>query len=227
MRHRSRRSNPATTHPAGDSGVRTTGVHGGLRDSWARFRTCPNRLSARGLLTSVEVLSSRHSFEAACAPYPHVIEDDSFSEAVSPHLEKMARVAARLAGIQDRDDVVQDALLEAWRHRRQFDPERGTMSAWILAITAHQATKLRRRALRRIHRSPEIEARDADIRIDLAGALARLTARERLAVDCYYYAGLSISETASVMRCSEGTVKSTLASARDRLRQDLAVKNGP
>jgi RNA polymerase sigma-70 factor (ECF subfamily) len=54
--------------------------------------------------------------------------------------------------------------------------------------------------------------------IDVRAAVARLTRRERLAVDCFYFADLSIAETAAVMGCSEGTVKSTLSSARERLR---------
>jgi RNA polymerase sigma-70 factor (ECF subfamily) len=40
-------------------------------------------------------------------------------------------------------------------------------------------------------------------------------------VDCFYYADLSIAETAAVMECSEGTVKSTLADARERLRSAI------
>jgi RNA polymerase sigma factor (sigma-70 family) len=145
---------------------------------------------------------------------------DSFYAAVGPHLEKMGRVAARLAGIDNRDDVVQDALLQAWRARAQFDPARGSLSAWLLAITAHQATKVRRRlALRLGSRGGQPRTiPDTDARIDLHASLRHLPPRERLALDCHYFADLSVAETAAVMRCSEGTVKSTLASAREHLR---------
>ncbi|MEV0797849.1 sigma factor-like helix-turn-helix DNA-binding protein [Kribbella sp. NPDC050281] len=37
----------------------------------------------------------------------------------------------------------------------------------------------------------------------------------------FYLADLSIAETAMVMGCSEGTVKSTLSDARARLRSEL------
>lgn len=59
---------------------------------------------------------------------------------------------------------------------------------------------------------------DLDSTIDLNASLRRLPRRERLAVDLRYFADLSTTETAAVMGCSEGTVKSTLASARQRLR---------
>jgi RNA polymerase sigma-70 factor (ECF subfamily) len=60
-------------------------------------------------------------------------------------------------------------------------------------------------------------------RVDVERALGRLTRRQRLAVGCVYFVGLSIAETAAVMGCAEGTVKSTLADARARLRTLLEV----
>lgn len=144
---------------------------------------------------------------------------DSFYDAVGPFLDKMARVAGRLAGFQEQDDVVQAALAQAWEHRSSYDPRKGALAAWMLAITAHEASRVRRRLARRLwSNEPVSSERDAEQNIDLATALTRLTARERLAIDLRYFADLSTSETAVVMGCSEGTVKSTLASARQRLR---------
>lgn len=64
---------------------------------------------------------------------------------VRPHVPAMARLAARLAGGADRDDIVQEALARAWVKRRQFDGAKGAPSAWLLAITADQARKAVRR----------------------------------------------------------------------------------
>jgi len=136
----------------------------------------------------------------------------------------MARLAARLAPAADRDDVVQEALVRAWTKRRLYDPGRGTPAAWLLAITADQAGKARRRsaaASRPTPVEPPPPASGSDP--DLARAVAALSARQRLAVDCFYYAGLTVAQTAAVMGCSEGTVKSTLSDARARLRPLLEV----
>ncbi|MFF0343789.1 RNA polymerase sigma factor [Kribbella sp. NPDC004875] len=146
---------------------------------------------------------------------------------VRPHLTAMARLAGRLAVGADRDDIVQEALARAWAKRSQYDAERGTPSAWLLAITADQARKAVRRT-----RGPHLELSedagpvsrpDLDARMDVDQAIQSLAARQRLAVDCYYFADLSIAETAAVMGCSEGTVKSTLSDARARLRTLLEV----
>jgi len=147
-----------------------------------------------------------------------------FADWVRPHLGAMARLAARLAPGADTEDIVQEALVRAWVKRRQYDRQRGMPSAWLLAITADQARKARRR------RRTAIELVDtagpaltADDRLDVERAVERLPARQRLAVDCVYFVGLSVAETAAVMRCAEGTVKSTLADARARLRTLLEV----
>ena len=148
----------------------------------------------------------------------------AFAEWVRPEVERMARLAARLAPESERDDIVQEALVRAWQKRRQFDPSRGTAAAWLLAITADRARRARQR------RRPSIglgllpgRVRSADERVDVEFAISRLSPRQRLAIDCFYFVGLSVAETAAVMRCAEGTVKSTLSDARQRLRPLLEV----
>ncbi|MFS8104287.1 RNA polymerase sigma factor [Lentzea alba] len=153
-----------------------------------------------------------------------VSDREEFAGWVSPHLAAMARLAARLAPDADRDDVVQEALVRAWLKRHQFDPQRGTPSARLLAITADQAGKARSRASRRLAPVPnEPASANHDDDLHLRQALDRLTDRQRLAVDCVHYVGLTVTETAAVMRCAEGTVKSTLADARAELRVLLEV----
>jgi RNA polymerase sigma-70 factor (ECF subfamily) len=134
----------------------------------------------------------------------------------------MASLAARLTSDSERDDVVQDALLRAWRKRSQYDSRRGSVRTWLLAITADQARRSRRRARPTgVVADLTMPGRPLDEQLDLEGAVSRLAPRQRLAVNCYYFVDLSIAETATVMRCSPGTVKSTLADARHRLKELL------
>ena len=60
-----------------------------------------------------------------------------------------------------------------------------------------------------------------DVALDVRAALARLSSRQRMAVDLHYYAGLTVAEAATVMGCRPGTVKSTLSDARARLHELL------
>jgi RNA polymerase sigma-70 factor (ECF subfamily) len=155
-------------------------------------------------------------------------DPERFGEWVRPHLRPVAHLVARLAPAADRDDVVQEVLVRAWVKRRLYDPARGTAAAWLLAIAADQAAKARRRARRQpVTDSTAEPVAHTDLaapgNVDLSRALGRLSRRQRLAVECVYFVGLSVAETAAVMRCAEGTVKSTLADARGKLRTLLEV----
>lgn len=153
-----------------------------------------------------------------------VDEAGDFAEWVEPHLRAMGLLAARLAGSAERDDVVQDALTRAWRKHEQFDAERGTPRAWLLAIVADRARRTHRRPWRRsvVLRDVSVPGPDG-LGVDVERAVARLPPRMRLAVDCVYFVDLTVAETALVMGVSEGTVKSTLFDARARLRELLEV----
>lgn len=153
---------------------------------------------------------------------------EAFARWVEPHVVAMRRLVARIAPEVDPDDAVQDALVRAWRKRSQYDARRGTASAWLLAIAADQARQARRRRRERpstLLADVSARVRSTDDQVDVEFALASLAPRQRLAVDCFYFVGLSVVETAAVMRCSEGTVKSTLADARRRLRPLLEVRD--
>jgi len=148
----------------------------------------------------------------------------AFAAWAGPALIPMSRLARRLAPHADPDDVVQDALTRAWQKRRQYDASRGTATTWLLAIVADLARASRRtrtRWLRVVDDTadvPETPVVSTDPDVDLDRAIARLAERQQLAVQLHYFVGLSVDETAAVMACSPGTVKSTLYDARARLR---------
>ena len=152
--------------------------------------------------------------------------EGDFREWISPHLASMGYLAARMAPADDRDDIVQEALVRAWRRWSTYDAARGTPRAWLLAIVADRARRTRRWHLR--HPSVAIGAETLDRPVDrgpdLETALRTLSGRQRLAVDLFYFVDLSIVEAAHVMGCSEGTVKSTLADAREKLRKVLTER---
>lgn len=147
----------------------------------------------------------------------------AFADWVRPHWKTMYALAARLAGPGVADDVVQDALVDAWRHRATFDLKRGTPRTWLLTIVANRArrSKYQREQSELTDLPVDSSAATVSEALDIAHAISRLPRRQRLAVALHYYAGLTVSETAEVMRCSSGTVKATLSAARKHLLDDL------
>ena len=162
--------------------------------------------------------------EAGTEVVPDLGSADGFSRWVAPHWSAMARLAARLSDGAGWEDVLQEALATAWRKRAQFDAERGTARNWLLAITADQGRKARRKSSRNslalaLTEAAAVTASERDL--DVERAIRRLSERQRMAVHLHYYLGLRVVDVAAVMGCAEGTVKSTLADARSRLRTEL------
>src|SRR5882724_1562633 len=81
---------------------------------------------------------------------------DGSGEALGLLHRRFARLIFGLA-VQSLDraaaeDLVQDVFLAVWRNARRFEPERGTVRAWVLQITHFRLlTELRRRS-----RQPEV-----------------------------------------------------------------------
>lgn len=162
-------------------------------------------------------------------------DEETFAAWVRPSRPAMTRLARRLApaaGAAGAEDIVQDALERAWAKRDQFDATRGTPTTWLLAITADRARDSRRSRARRLRLvddtsdsgalAAEAAAEPAGYPdIDLERAIRALPARQQLAIHVHYFVGCSVAETAAVMGCSEGTVKSTLFDARASLRREL------
>ena len=69
--------------------------------------------------------------------------------------------------------------------------------------------------------SPEAAVLDHERRSELLAALERLRPEDREVIGCRYLLDLSEAETADVLRCPKGTVKSRLSRALERLRTTL------
>lgn len=145
------------------------------------------------------------------------VQTSEFTAWVEPHLPAMSRYAARLVPAADRDDVVQEALVRAWRRHTTYDDRVGAPLPWLLAIVADRARRHRART------RPTVELAEASVApveadVDLERAVLQLSGRQRQAVDLHYFVGLDVVSCAQVMGCAEGTVKATLHQARGRLR---------
>jgi RNA polymerase sigma factor (sigma-70 family) len=160
-------------------------------------------------------------------PVVGIGRSEQFDALVAPVVPVLLRLAGRLTSWDQAEDVVQEALSRAWQKRGQFDASRGTVRSWLIAITFDQARSQRRRARRRTtlvdDQAMPVDdiAHRASEDVDLERGLGQLSGRQRLAIDCYYFADLPIADVAVVMGCSIGTVKSTLADARRKLRMVL------
>lgn len=137
--------------------------------------------------------------------------------------------ALRLTGRADlAEEVVSEVFLAVWRGAGAFRGE-ARVKSWIFGIAYRIAMRLGSRQARERH---ALEVDDtipaAETGMDLYGrcarqrriakALARLPAPQRTAIELAYWGGFSLAEIAGIVDCPEGTVKTRLFHARERLR---------
>ena len=158
----------------------------------------------------------------------------AFGVLVQRHQQASLRLAYSIAG-PEGEDAVQEAFVKAFLHLDRF--RRGEpLRPWLLRIVANEARNRRRAAGRRhglvlrlaesasaddTAASPEDAAVDRERRVLLAAAVADLPERDRAVIACRWFVGLSEAETALVLHCRPGTVKSRLSRATGRLRDAL------
>ena len=124
------------------------------------------------------------------------------------------------------DDVVQDAmtrLFAVWeRVARRGDPEAYTRRIAVNLLIDHNRRPARRELPREaLPEPPQPEPAD-DRRAALSGALDEVPPRQRATLVLRFWEGYSVEETASIMNCSTGTVKSNTSKGLANLKKILS-----
>ena len=149
----------------------------------------------------------------------------------------MTALAQRILGERrEAEDLLHDVFLEVWRQAAQFDPERGTVRAWLLMRM--RSRSLDRRKSAGFSRVVSLEEQKDDVRAPaedafaadrnaVRRALAQLPDDQRQVLELGYFEGLSSTEIAARISVPVGTVKSRVAAALTKLRAGLVPEGGP
>ncbi len=141
--------------------------------------------------------------------------------------------ARRYVGPNDAEDVVQTVMIEAWRARHRYDPNR-PLQAWLLTIVRRRAIDLLRtqKTVVDLEAVRELSGEDGRERaerfawaFDVRRALDQLPHAQREALLLSYFGGLSQTEIANRIDAPLGTVKTRTARGLKRL-SDLIGTSG-
>lgn len=136
----------------------------------------------------------------------------------------------------DAEDAAQAAFIKAWLALDRFRSG-ASFRPWLLRIVANEAKNLRLARQRHASRldpdpdalfatadrgpGPEPIVVSAEEGAWLLAHVATLREEDRIAIACRYLLDLSEAETAAVLDCPRGTVKSRLSRALGRLRERI------
>jgi RNA polymerase sigma-70 factor (sigma-E family) len=153
---------------------------------------------------------------------------DEFVAARSTHLLRTAYLLTRDHGLAE--DLLQTALSKAWFRWDRLD---GDPEPYVRKVLVNTYASWWRRRWNGETPSDELPdptgsghacaGSDTAGRHDLWTALGRLPRRQRAVVVLRYFEDLSEAETARLLECSVGTVKSQAAKALAKLRVDPAL----
>lgn len=144
-----------------------------------------------------------------------------------------------LAIVRERgvaEDLVQETFLRVWNRVHAFEPGRGALGPWLLAIARNRAIDHLRSVSARMARNAfELDVREhpslfADMEREVLNtdhaklirkAIAKLSASQQKVIELAYYEGLSQTEIAARMSEPLGTVKTWVRTALKHLREEL------
>jgi RNA polymerase sigma-70 factor (ECF subfamily) len=153
------------------------------------------------------------------------------------HARTVYVMAAHSVGPTAAEEVVQDVFVTLWRRAGRFDPARGSLSAWLMAIARHRVLDelaSRRRQpepVEDIERllaaapasapAPEEHAERSERGQAVRRALRALPAEQRQVLVLAYFGGLSQAEMARRLGVPLGTVKKRVRLGLRKLRASL------
>ena len=175
----------------------------------------------------------------------HLREGDE--TALAPLVEKYKGMVHRLAmqitkNHEDANDVMQETFIKVYQSIHTFRQE-AAFETWVYRIAVNEALNFVKRRERRresslettdesefntetlrkaeMNNNPEIQAEKAELRHWVTKAVNSLSLKHRIVVILHELEGLTHAEIASILNCSEGTVRSRLHYARKQLRSLL------
>jgi RNA polymerase sigma-70 factor (ECF subfamily) len=164
-------------------------------------------------------------------------ESRAVDEIVRRHRAGVQAFARRLVGDDARaEEISQDVFVRLWERWDRYDPARGTLRAFLLALThgraldvaRSDAARARREERDSRHHSSQLDA-DPSARVVSASvdtivrtALDALPENERRALELAYYDGHSYKTVAAMLGEPEGTVKARIRRSLVKLRRALA-----
>ena len=166
--------------------------------------------------------------EAAAAKVVPSVASLSFEEFVAARSGQLLRTAYLLTqDSQLAEDLVQTALAKVWFRWSRIKGDPGPYVRRVMVNAFVSSWRRKWNGEVPTEQLPERGYHDSAVGTDLRGALRRLPRGQRAVLVLRFYEDLSVVETAHVLGCSVGAVKSQTSKALAKLRVDPALEEAP
>jgi len=166
-------------------------------------------------------------------------DEQAFAQIVEQYGDVLFRTAYLL--VQDEEsakDVVQDALLLAWKNMQQLH-EPGYLRAWLIRIVVNQSMTLKRqwarksdilrrqllqRQINNVIQAADIQRGYIEDALDTWQAIEHLPLNQRTVLVLFYYNRMTMPEIATMLDVSENTLRKRLQAAVEKVRRALHIE---
>ena len=149
--------------------------------------------------------------------------EDAYARHIHDIQHKLFRVAYTiLRNEADCADAVQEALIKGWLKKDSLREE-CYFDTWLIRILINECYGfIRKRKRRNVQAASARPPQMPDVaNVELHNALMKLGEQERLPLMLHYSEGYAVHEIAAMVGIPEGTVKSRMNRARNKLRELL------
>jgi RNA polymerase sigma-70 factor (ECF subfamily) len=181
----------------------------------------------------------REASDAALVVAIARFHEEALAEAYRRHGDAAFGLAVRI--LSDHalaEELVQEVFVRLWHEPERFDPDRGSLRAFLMAtvhsraidvIRSESSRRAREARHQRVQPEPDYDLEREVIELTLAEhvreAFEVLSDDERRAIELAYLGGHTYREVAVLLDQPEGTVKSRIRVGLRRLR-DALVESG-
>jgi DNA-directed RNA polymerase specialized sigma24 family protein len=157
-----------------------------------------------------------------------VVEVEGFTSMFRREYPRLVALGLALTGNRAAAcDLAQETLARAYRSWDRVETYEAP-AAWLRRVLLNLAVDVRRKAHQEaaalVRVGPQVTEGIEGVGGGWWVAVRALPVRERLAITLYYVEDYSIGEVAAVMEIAAGTVRATLAHARQKLGEALAAQ---
>ncbi len=154
-------------------------------------------------------------------------DKEAFCSLIEANRNTIYRVAAAILSENDCDDAVQEAVIKAYKNIARLK-DNTLFKTWLVRIVINESNRIYKKRKKYVSLNEEV-LRDIPTdgfqnASDVRHEVMRLEKDLRIVVLLFYYEDMSVKEIAASLGIPEGTVKSRLSRAREKLLNALDDK---
>lgn len=158
---------------------------------------------------------------------------DGFRKAAEVFGPRIFALALEITGSRaEAEEVTSDTLMLVFRSITSFDPEKGSITGWVLRIAHNRAVSILRSRKADFPTAdlpetiPEPEEEEGTEIELVKEAIDRCSPSERALIQLYYYDNLPLAEIADITGTAAPTLAVRLQRIRQKIKQYIMQHNG-